>query len=158
MAGYDPPSFSLGLDLGLDSEPQIAPDKHPTQTPTPLDEDFRHEVMDSDPESRPEPPRILKHLKRGPTTTLTTKTPSPRAVDDDIEDFSSEDDFLKGNNQLPFFFVFVCSLLGLCLVDKEDLLLGLYLCLWVCDFWILILYSLIWVRVLVQDALRSQLI
>lgn len=95
MAGYDPPSFSLGLDLGLDSEPQIAPDKHPTQTPAPHDEDFGPEVMDSDPESRPEPPRILKRLRRGPTTTPTTKTPSPRAVDDDIEDFSSEDDFLK---------------------------------------------------------------
>ena len=114
--------------------------------------------MDSNLESRPEPPQILKRLRRDPTTTLTTKTSSPCAVDDDIEDFSSEDDFLKGNNQLPFFFVFVCSLLGLCLVDKEDLLLGLCLCLWVCDFWILILYSLIWVRVLVQDALRSQLI
>nr|POE57797.1 hypothetical protein CFP56_66935 [Quercus suber] len=48
--------------------------------------------MDSDPESRPEPPQILKRLRRGPTTTPTTKT---RAVDDDIEDFSSEDDFLK---------------------------------------------------------------
>ena len=109
MAGYDPPSFSLGLDLGLDSEPQIAPDKHPTQTPAPHDEDFGPEVMDSDPESRPEPPRILKRLRRGPTTTPTTKTPSSHAVDDDIEDFSSEDDFLKGNNQVPFFFVFVCS-------------------------------------------------
>ena len=105
MAGYEPPSFSLGLDLGLDSEPQIAPDKHPTQTPAPRDENFGPEVMDSD----PEPPRILKRLRRGPTTTPTTKTPSSHAVDDDIEDFSSEDDFLKGNNQVPFFFVFVCS-------------------------------------------------
>ncbi|KAF3953788.1 hypothetical protein CMV_020794 [Castanea mollissima] len=51
--------------------------------------------MDSDPESRPEPPRILKRLRRGPTATPTTKTPSSHAVDDDIEDFSSEDDFLK---------------------------------------------------------------
>ena len=32
----------------------------------------------------------------------------------------------------------LCLLL-LCLVDKEDLLLGLCLCFWVCDFWILIL-------------------
>ncbi|KAF3953792.1 hypothetical protein CMV_020798 [Castanea mollissima] len=96
MAGYEPPSFSLGLDLGLDSEPQIAPDKHPTQKPAPHDEDFGPEVMDSDPESRPEPPRILKRLRRGPTTTSpTTKTPSSHVVDDDIEDFSSEDDFLK---------------------------------------------------------------
>ena len=102
MAGYEPPSFSLGLDLGLDSELQIAPDKHPTQTPAPRDENFGPEVMDSDPESRPEPPRILR---RGPTTTPTTKTPSSHVVDDDIEDFSSEDDFLKGNNQVPFFFV-----------------------------------------------------
>ena len=146
MARYEPPSFSLGLDLGLDSEPQIAPNKHPTQTPTPHDEDFRPEVMDSNPESRPEPPLILKRLKRDPTTPLTTKTLSPCAVDDDIEDFSSEDDFLKGNNQMPFFFVFMCSLLGLCLllfclVDKEDLLLGLCLCFRVCDFWILILCS-----------------
>ncbi|KAL0000830.1 hypothetical protein SO802_014611 [Lithocarpus litseifolius] len=81
MAGYEPPSFSLGLDLGLDSEPQIAPpDKHPTQTPAPHDEDFGPEVMDSDPESRPEPPRILKRLRRGPTTTPTTKTPSKREL------------------------------------------------------------------------------
>ena len=156
MAGYEPPSFSLGLDPGLDSEPHIAPDKHPTQISAPHDEDLGPEVMDLDPESQLELPRILKRLKRGPTTTSTTRTPSPRAIDDDIEDFSSEDDFLKGNNQVPFFFVFVCSLLGLCLVDKEDLLLGLCLCFWVCDFWILILYSLIWVCVLivlVQDTL-----
>ena len=87
MAGfsYEPPSFSLGLDLGLDSEPQIAPDDHPTQTPAPNDQDFGPEVMDSDPETRPEPPRILKRLRRGPTT---TKTPQSRALDDDIEDFS----------------------------------------------------------------------
>ena len=51
MAGYEPPSFSLGLDLGLDSEPQIAPDKHPTQTPAPHDEDLGPEVMDLNPES-----------------------------------------------------------------------------------------------------------
>ena len=80
MAGCKPPSFSLGLDLGLDWEPQIAPDKHPTQTPTPHDEDFRPEVMDSNPESRPKPPLILKRLRRDPTTTLTTKTSSPRAL------------------------------------------------------------------------------
>ena len=49
------------------------------------------------------------------------------------------------------------QLLGLCLVEKEDLLLGLCLCFWVCDFWILILLSSIWVCVLVHDTLRSQL-
>nr|POE92195.1 hypothetical protein CFP56_53908 [Quercus suber] len=96
MAGYEPPSFSLGLNLGLVSKPQIASDKHPTQTSAPYDEDFGIEVMDSDPESQPEPPWILKRLKQGPTTTPTTKTSSPRVVDNDIENFSSEDDFLKG--------------------------------------------------------------
>ncbi|KAF3960116.1 hypothetical protein CMV_015144 [Castanea mollissima] len=95
MVGYEPPSFFVGLDLGLNSDPQIAPDKHPTQTLAPHDEDFRPEVMDSDLESQPEPPRILKHLRRGPTTTPTIKTPSPYAVDDEIEGFSSKDDFLK---------------------------------------------------------------
>ncbi|GLT73321.1 hypothetical protein SLA2020_451890 [Shorea laevis] len=103
MAGCEPPSFSLGLDLGLDWEPQ--------------DEVFGPEVLDSDPEIGPEPPRILKRLRRGPTTA--TKTPllqkrldSPQsfcARDDEIEEFSSQDgDFLRDAHP-PLQYQSMCS-------------------------------------------------
>ncbi|KAG7953799.1 hypothetical protein I3843_12G128300 [Carya illinoinensis] len=108
MAGYEPPSF----DLGIDSELQESFEEFPVQIvasdpitngPANGDEAFLPEVMDSDPETVPEPPRILKRLRRGPPT---TKMPSFRlfresqqfcgAVDDEIEEFSSQDEgFLR---------------------------------------------------------------
>ncbi|KAB1228055.1 hypothetical protein CJ030_MR4G024735 [Morella rubra] len=116
MAGYEPPSFSLGLDLGLDSEPQNVPEEPPTRVPSPDpvphgsgngDEDCGPEVVDSDPEVGPEPPRLLKRLRRGPPSTKAASVrklrESPQlscAVDDEIEEFSSQDnDFLRA----PFY-------------------------------------------------------
>ena len=52
--------------------------------------------------------------------------------------FGFSEDGLLGLSLYSYFFSGL-SLLLLCLVDKEDLLVGLCLCFWVCDFWILIL-------------------
>ncbi|XP_040988800.1 uncharacterized protein LOC121236438 isoform X1 [Juglans microcarpa x Juglans regia] len=125
MAGYEPPSFSLGLDLGIDSELQVSFEEFPVQIPAsdPVtngpangDEAFLPEVMDSDPETVPEPPRILKRLRRGPPT---TKTPSFRllqesqqscgAVDDEIEEFSSQDEGFLRDAYPPSQHQSVCS-------------------------------------------------
>ncbi|XP_027332780.1 uncharacterized protein LOC113847726 [Abrus precatorius] len=81
MADSEIPSFSLGLDLALDT-PSHSP-INPPPSPTP-------QVSDSDPETGPDPPRrILKRLRRGP---LKQPDPTPSVdADDDIEEFSSQD-------------------------------------------------------------------
>ncbi|KAF3453471.1 hypothetical protein FNV43_RR03911 [Rhamnella rubrinervis] len=110
MADYAAPSFSLGLDLGLDSEPEIAVEESsssktaPAPATDPLlnlptspgneDEELELLVEDSDNETGPEPPRILKRLRRGPTHFRETPT-SLCNGDDDIEDFSSQEDGVK---------------------------------------------------------------
>ncbi|TKY57280.1 hypothetical protein E2542_SST21726 [Spatholobus suberectus] len=77
MANSEVPSFSLGLDLALDTPPHSP--INPPLSPAP-------HVSDSDPETRPDPPRpILKRLRRGPP-------PPPFFDADEIEEFSSEDD------------------------------------------------------------------
>ncbi|CAJ2633998.1 unnamed protein product [Trifolium pratense] len=86
MAEFEAPSFSLGLDL--DNTPPHSPLNH---DPIP-------QVPDSDPESQPDPPiRILKRLRRGPPSSSPvhhqTGLPPPCInADDDIEEFSSEDE------------------------------------------------------------------
>lgn len=111
MADYAAPSFSLGLDLGFDSEPQIAveeesssPNSVPTSAPANAHalrqdgEEFGTEIAeDSDLETGPEeePPRMLKRLRRG-STLLRATPPSSFNPDDDIEEFSSQEDGLKG--------------------------------------------------------------
>ncbi|KAL2316763.1 hypothetical protein Fmac_030639 [Flemingia macrophylla] len=76
MANLELPSFSLGFDT-----PPHSPINEP---PSPA---LHVSDSDSDPQSRPDPPRsILKRLRRGPPS----PPPSVHAADDDdIEDFSS---------------------------------------------------------------------
>ncbi|KAL0306372.1 UNVERIFIED_CONTAM: hypothetical protein Sradi_6054500 [Sesamum radiatum] len=107
MADYDfePPSFSLGLDFDLHSEP------HPPTTdsllrpakrrPTAVnlrtivedsEDDFESPVRVSDSHVS-DPPPALKRIRRGPTS-QSRKMDSegaPCNVDDEIEDFSSEE-------------------------------------------------------------------
>ncbi|KAL0362822.1 UNVERIFIED_CONTAM: hypothetical protein Scaly_1237400 [Sesamum calycinum] len=114
MADYDfePPSFSLGLDFDLHSEP------HPTPPPDSLlrpakrrptavnlrtivedsEDDFESPVRVSDSHVS-DPPPALKRIRRGPTS-QSRKMDSegaPCNVDDEIEDFSSEEDWPRGN-------------------------------------------------------------
>lgn len=108
MAECDVPSFSLGLDFSLDDTPPPSPSPN--------------HVSDSDPDTRPDPPRrILKRLRRGPSSSTVhhqadpdpdpepeppstvhhqadpeTEPPSYIDVDEDIEEFSSQDDPVTG--------------------------------------------------------------
>ena len=115
MADCEPPSFSLGFDFFFDSEHQIAQDPLVHSTgPKPEDDDddeeeeFGTRVEDSDPETRPEPPRVLKRLRRGPPPLLCETTPSRSCVgDDEIEEFSSQDDDLEGILVHGFDFVLI---------------------------------------------------
>ncbi|GLT59386.1 hypothetical protein SLA2020_322070 [Shorea laevis] len=111
MADIEPPSFSLGLDLDEELQPQIEALNHSTQNPAPdacailhgLGEDASEiglQVMDSDPDSGPDQPRTFKRLRRG---LVTRKSPAskrdlePSVIndrDDDIEEFSSQEDMV----------------------------------------------------------------
>ncbi|XP_050220572.1 uncharacterized protein LOC126670788 [Mercurialis annua] len=121
----EPPSFSLGLDLELESEPEFIPENPPpTQlqqqvrqhysainvgsTSGPLlndgNDDFGLQVMDSDPESGPSSPRVFKRLRKGPGSAINELEVKKRVKeeqvfsvnngDDDIEEFSSQEDFI----------------------------------------------------------------
>ncbi|CAI0437192.1 unnamed protein product [Linum tenue] len=116
MADIEPPSFSLGFDLDFDAEPEpeIPPSSPPRPTsscrlpPEEHDEDRAFEAsvaMDSEDEQQngedklTTPPfsrhTILKRLRRGPAIKepRTEKSSIPCVnADDDIEDFSSDDD------------------------------------------------------------------
>ncbi|TXG67835.1 hypothetical protein EZV62_009110 [Acer yangbiense] len=95
MADFEPPSFSLGLDLDSQSEPRLptttaaaAPNPSPQilqdspandalRTGEDLDslhELERAEVEDSDVEPEPESTRVLKRLRRGPGPRPTTQS------------------------------------------------------------------------------------
>ncbi|TYG56004.1 hypothetical protein ES288_D08G028200v1 [Gossypium darwinii] len=106
MANFDAPSFSLGLDFDADSEPQLPAEDHlePILAPNPsasfniieenADEFESEQVMDSDPDTRPDPPRVLKRLRRAADESSATKKESEKTLvwdngDDDIEEFSS---------------------------------------------------------------------
>lgn len=105
MADYDfePPSFSLGLDFDLESEPQTTPPPEPIPQPAKRpstapslrtiqeddDDDFEFVVRVSD------PPRALKRLRLGPPIRPTSEVEFEDRrcnVDDEIEDFSSDED------------------------------------------------------------------
>lgn len=108
MADFDfePPSFSLGLDFDLQSDPQRTPQVDPVLRPAKRpsnaanlrtiendDDDFESPVRVSN------PPPALKRLRRGPTVRPGRKAESedpPCNVDDEIEDFSSEEDWPRG--------------------------------------------------------------
>lgn len=139
MADIEPPSFSLGLDLDAEPEPQILTRHHqqsglnsaPGRSSCTLlqddnddgyfqprvtnseEDDFGLQVMDSDPEDGPDSPRIFKRLRRGPAIEeprLKNKEKDVVCCDDEIEEFSSQEDLVRGNNARPFFcgsFVYV---------------------------------------------------
>ncbi|XP_048443395.1 uncharacterized protein LOC125478808 isoform X2 [Pyrus x bretschneideri] len=78
MADYEPPSFSLGLHLGFDSQLQPAAANHSTpaaapnssrgsnaDTPVEVDEEFEPQITGPDPDPGSRPGRPLKWLKRG---------------------------------------------------------------------------------------------
>lgn len=127
MADFEPPSFSLGLDLDSQAEPGILSPTRPSspvgapqhcsadaggrnaEDPDDLNGLENEEVMDSDPE--PEATRIFKRLRRGPgSITLCTSSSAAAANgglddiplgngDEDIEEFSSQEDLLiRGKN------------------------------------------------------------
>lgn len=104
MGDFEPPSFSLGFDVLADQRPEETA-THRDGEPGPsfdlLGEDEGREKEDPS-------PRVLKRLRRGPSS-----TPRPRSapddpvseilsdVDDEIEEFSefsSPEDRIKGEN------------------------------------------------------------
>ncbi|PON91999.1 Rho GTPase-activating protein [Trema orientale] len=112
MADCEAPSFSLGFDFGFESEPQVAVEEHsvlPKPAPdtpgidpsdrTPIDGDddekFGHEVADSDPETGPDPPRVLKRLRRGPPQLREMPPASCCNGEEEIEEFSSQEDIFR---------------------------------------------------------------
>lgn len=119
MADYEPPSFSLGFDLGFDSELQTAGTDHSTPAPAPdpsrgsdalkpfdVDEEIGPQITGPDPEIGPRPVRPLKRLKRGLALKREPATPI-RNIDDDIEEFSSPEDIIRGIVKIFHFFVLV---------------------------------------------------
>ncbi|KAM2718281.1 hypothetical protein EV1_030214 [Malus domestica] len=111
MADYEPPSFSLGLDLGFDSQLQPAAANHSTpaaapnssrgsnaHTPVEVDEELEPQITGPDPDPGSRPGRPLKRLKRGVAEKRESTPATPcRNVDDDIEDFSSGEDFVQAD-------------------------------------------------------------
>ncbi|KAF5949657.1 hypothetical protein HYC85_011650 [Camellia sinensis] len=145
MADFEAPSFSLGLDFDLDSEPQITVTKHPsssnpsfrliedddfdlepqsTVTKNPLlseqarpcstnpsfrliededDDDFEIPTVEREPVVS-EPPGTLKRLRRGLGSDSKSVAPKRKSVelfcnvDDEIEDFSSQEDRLANEH------------------------------------------------------------
>ncbi|KAJ0103628.1 hypothetical protein Patl1_04211 [Pistacia atlantica] len=115
MANFEPPSFSLGLDLDtqLDSPIAIRPIDPSPQAPSThagvlgdnIDTLEQAEVMDSDPEPEPETTRVLKRLRRGlgagPTNQIVPPLSEKKQEverrscgvngDDEIEEFSSQE-------------------------------------------------------------------
>lgn len=113
MADFAPPSFSLGFDLDLDSEPQtsprpetstsynVKPAKRTSAGAPPLlsnkdgdddDDDFETPTMGFGPKVS-DPPQTLKRLCRRPT--LPARNEESKEdwfnVDDEIEEFSSQE-------------------------------------------------------------------
>ncbi|TXG67837.1 hypothetical protein EZV62_009112 [Acer yangbiense] len=94
MADFEPPSFSLGLDLDSQSEPRLPTTAAAAPNPSPqilqdspandairtgedldsLHEFERAEVDNSDVEPEPESTRVLKRLRRGPGPRPTTQS------------------------------------------------------------------------------------
>ncbi|CAN4104028.1 unnamed protein product [Withania somnifera] len=102
MADFELPSFSLGLDFDIDSEPQstVLPKASVSlRTIKEIDEDDDFEFPKTDPDPKySDPPRSLKRLRRG---SVSKSEPAAQKlklgdtwcnVDDDIEEFSSQDD------------------------------------------------------------------
>nr|GMC75493.1 Rho GTPase-activating protein like [Ipomoea batatas] len=119
MADFEPPSFSLGLDDDLDSEPNSTPAPIPSPKrakgfPASLrtiaednDDDFELPGPGPDPK-RTDPPATLKRLRRGPTSCKPTpaaenrnaKEEKWRDAEDEIEEFSSQEDRSEGHPKI----------------------------------------------------------
>ncbi|XAR67454.1 hypothetical protein NMG60_11002224 [Bertholletia excelsa] len=127
MADYEPPSFSLGLDFDLDSQPQIpvrndrglgAEARPSSSGPTFCliedDDDFETPTVDRDPQASG-PPRTLKRLRRGSASTSESAARKPLCVelgcnvDDDIEEFSSQEDRSGANRHSSIHYHSGCS-------------------------------------------------
>nr|GMC76542.1 Rho GTPase-activating protein like [Ipomoea batatas] len=120
MADFEPPSFSLGLDDELDSEPNSTPAPIPSPKRAKRfpathslrtiaedndnDDDFELPGPGPDPKCT-DPPPTLKRLRRGPTSCKPTPAPENRNVkeetwrnvEDEIEEFSSQEDRPEGH-------------------------------------------------------------
>lgn len=101
MAGFEAPSFSLGLDLELDFDLEPRSNSNGTQqhslynhAPRNLTVEFEAYVSDSDPEvSAP----ALKRLRRGPGRVHRRELAEAWCnVDEEIEEFSSQEGFRRG--------------------------------------------------------------
>ncbi|VFQ82404.1 unnamed protein product [Cuscuta campestris] len=107
MADFEAPSFSLGLDFELDSQPNLtaAPEFQPAQSLRTIAEEEDGDDFDSlvsGPDLKcSDPPLPLKRLVRGSAACKSTSAARSRSVkegtlceleDDEIEDFSSQED------------------------------------------------------------------
>lgn len=121
MADCEIPSFSLGLDLDHTvHEAPSSPLSPPGASARPDDEEgFGPEVIESDPDLGPDPPpRILKRLRRGLASQSSSSVQRQEDLqscldaDDDIEEFSSQDDLLEGNSlyliEFLSYLIFLC--------------------------------------------------
>jgi hypothetical protein len=103
MAECEAPSFSLGFDLDFHSTPPNSPNHDFTNLIVPDSE--------SDHETRPDPyRRVLKRLRRGlPSPSVPHQTEPPSFIgvaddNDDIEEFSSQDEPVQGRSIFSFFY------------------------------------------------------
>lgn len=133
MDSIEPPSFSLGFDLDAASDPQsVSYQKNPSSSVYDQQEPGIT-ISDSDREFEPafSSPPVLKRLRRGIDTDKCSAKDDRRVVsevldckdnrDDDIEEFSSPEDFPTGNCILSFAFSFpmyLCEMGSHCNVDE----------------------------------------
>ncbi|KAI8526949.1 hypothetical protein RHMOL_Rhmol12G0038500 [Rhododendron molle] len=107
MAEFEPPSFSLGLDFDLDSEPQTIVPKDPPFPKQPSSNPSFRLIEDNDDFEIPDPPQTLKRLRRGPLSESSFAEAvvaqkwelvemGCNNIDDEIEEFSSQEDRHRG--------------------------------------------------------------
>lgn len=101
MAEFEPPSFSLGFDFDLDSEPQTTATIDPSFSKRSSTNPSFRLIEEDDDFEIPDPPRTLKRLRRGtPPESSSAAVAAQKLesvemcgnVDDDIEEFSSQED------------------------------------------------------------------
>ncbi|XP_010545530.1 PREDICTED: uncharacterized protein LOC104817868 isoform X2 [Tarenaya hassleriana] len=112
MDNIEPPSFSLGFDIDTESELRLPSQRNPSSPVASCDrvigdgdDELGLTISDSDPEPEPKySSRVLKELRRGTSAEQSSKNSNVALVeevlgrsddlDDDVEEFSSPDDFL----------------------------------------------------------------